>query len=1104
VPHPPPMVTAIMVSVLMLSSGLAILPSGTEAVMPVFGIGDWTITGSEVLQDDGLILAGNIVVQAGGSLTLSNASLQFNCRSELQYGITVNSGGTLKIGNGSVVGPLDSIFNIHFNVSSGANIDFQDSLFLGNGMKIRANPVTIRNCTFTGEAYANRAALFILSDATINDCVFMNNYIGVDTVDDSDLLPLFVKPKLIRCKFTANRLCGFWADFAYPTVSGCEFFNNGAGIMSDTSVVTVQGSDFTTNTGDGIFVALVSGTSGASTIKASNCEFTRNRIGICSEGGGIVLHGLTMENCNFTDNYKAGVEWWNRPPAGYPAPANPPPNARWTVSGPSTVVNSTMQFNGSIDVTNGGSLTFKHSNLWVDNSWDGENGIEVKAGGALSFLDGSALKAFNASYRYALACRAGSSFKLEDSLLRDCGWDATKKEIAGPLMETGNVRIIDSTVDFNQLGLNFLGSRGAVIDRSSVRGMEKGLVLNDARVELLNSSVATVNVVCVAVDGSSTLEALNSTLNRNALEFGDRESMVNISWYVHARAVWADGRPVEGANLTLLDSRNSTVVNRSTDVLGWARDNALKETSIALGTSTDFTPHRFNCTRGAITNTSSLRVDRSQSVIVRLADDEAPMVAFTYPLPGASLNLATVNVNGTATDNLAVDRVVVVLDGYKHMTALEDLADQELKLVDWNLSLELKEGLHTLEAIAYDSSGNSDGDHLVVTIDTVAPGVRIYSPLDRALTNASLITVLGVSEPGSNVFLQGNEVKTERDTWSGSTILSEGDNTIMAVATDAAGNSNSTFITVRLDTLPPALDVISPQDNITLNIGMIDVFGEMENGSQIFVNGRRVALTGAPGMFRTTIALTSDVNLVSVEAVDQAGNRNVIVRRVILDTRAPLLQIMWPPDGLQTNQRALLISGITEGGANVSFGVYSFTVPGEGYEKCNFTIPVTLAEGQNTLVVQARDAARNLNATTRHVLLDTQAPPLRILEPAPELKSQNGTVYIVGETEPGATVMVNGEEIPVGYTGSFSLETSLSTGLNRLVVRATDSAGNWRETTVNVTRLPVNIRSTDNISSGAADWGFILFVMMAVCAMTANGYVAMRQFRRRAPGPGGV
>jgi hypothetical protein len=284
---------------------------------------------------------------------------------------------------------------------------------------------------------------------------------------------------------------------------------------------------------------------------------------------------------------------------------------------------------------------------------------------------------------------------------------------------------------------------------------------------------------------------------------------------------------------------------------------------------------------------------------------------------------------------------------------------------------------------------------------------------------------------------------------------------------------------------------------------MIDIFGNMENGSQVFVNGRRVALTGAPGTFRTTIALSSELNLVSVDAVDQAGNHNVTVRRVILDTKPPFLQVMWPPDGLQTNATTLMLTGIAEGGSNLSFGSSSFEVPGNESARVNFTLPVNLTEGQNSIAVRASDAAGNVNMTLRHVLLDTRPPELAITEPEQGLKSQNASVYIIGLTEPGARVTVNGDEVPVGYTGSFSLEVSLSTGVNRIVVRATDSAGNWREASVSVTRLPGTGGNNPTQVAPGPDWMFILFIAISACVMSGDAYVAVRRFRRAPTVPEG-
>ena len=76
------------------------------------------------------------------------------------------------------------------------------------------------------------------------------------------------------------------------------------------------------------------------------------------------------------------------------------------------------------------------------------------------------------------------------------------------------------------------------------------------------------------------------------------------------------------------------------------------------------------------------------------------------------------------------------------------------------------------------------------------------------------------------------------------------------------------------------------------------------------------------------------------------------------------------------------------------------------------------------------------------VLSDSTAPPLEVAKP-----TQMGNLIIVqGTTEPGATVTVNGEAVEVGGDGSFRKTVALNReGLNTLVIRATDPAGNTTE-----------------------------------------------------------
>jgi len=451
-------------------------------------------------------------------------------------------------------------------------------------------------------------------------------------------------------------------------------------------------------------------------------------------------------------------------------------------------------------------------------------------------------------------------------------------------------------------------------------------------------------------------------------------------------------------------------------------------------------------------------------------------------------------VNGTAEDNLAVEKVELVADGFRRYTVYSTDGPASPS-VNWNFTLAFLEGPHTIEARAYDPAGNSNSTVVAVTVDFSSPRVRISSPPDGFLTNLSMLPVSGFMEPGSLVLLGGSEVKTERDIFGGTVILGEGRNTVTATAMDRAGNSNKSSINVWLDTRPPALDVIWPPEGLRTNIPVVAVNGTLEPDAQLSVNGRPVALTGETGTFRTAVALPREKNLIVVDAIDPAGNHNISVRTVMLDTRPPALEITYPPEGHVTNRSAVRLSGVSEGGAILSVDGNLTLVPGEPGFSSEFSVPLSLAEGPNTIFISSADAAGNLNYSARHVFLDTLAPVLLITSPGNGHRTSGPAVFLIGETEPGVVLTINSREVPVGRTGSFSLEARLASGSNRFTVRATDSAQNSNETFIDVQRLTATGEDIFSTVVGP-DWPFAGFMLLAACICVSEGYLASRYIRK--------
>jgi len=128
--------------------------------------------------------------------------------------------------------------------------------------------------------------------------------------------------------------------------------------------------------------------------------------------------------------------------------------------------------------------------------------------------------------------------------------------------------------------------------------------------------------------------------------------------------------------------------------------------------------------------------------------------------------------------------------------------------------LSLTEGSNTITAAAIDRAGNEAKASVVnIVLDTTPPAPPALNPLPP-VTRTSPVTVSGSTEPGARVDVfvnsspQGGVVKAdEKGAFSIKISLTEGNNAISAVATDAPGNASapSAVMNMFLDTKPPKI-----------------------------------------------------------------------------------------------------------------------------------------------------------------------------------------------------------------------------------------------------------------------------------------------------------
>jgi hypothetical protein len=1047
--------------------------------VPPFGIGDWVVTGNETFADGVLLLDGNLTVAPGGRLTISNSSLIIFCRYPAEHEIRVRPGGSLGIVNHSLLSSLGEWSTFGFRIEVGAQAELTNSTFITCGLRlagiiIDSDAVSIDNCTFTNSF----TALTLRTDAKVVSSIFSLNYYaacsGSGQVEFSD------------CRFEGNS----WATFPSGSTAdfvNCDFINNSLGVSCENSRCQFRDCRFLRNIAVAIYVWSEPSSPGPSDIYLEDCKFEGNTIGIRNFPETVENH-LDVVNCDFLNNSKFGIQWENRG-------TRPSGNlTHWVASKDCLAVNSDFELDGNVMIESGGNLTCSGSDIKFDSAFPGENGITAEPGGRLALEDGASIRAIDTN-QYRIHCGPGSAFEMENSLLRDCGWDLSSWETKGPLFDGASVRIISSTIDFCPASILLRNLLDADIRDSVLRGLSTGVEMENATATSWNSSLNPVAGPSAWLANGSALECVNSTIDRNIVRFDDNASRLNLSWYLDVRARWADGSPADGALVSVSDRSGSEVAREELGTDGRLRGLVLRESTLGLDSSFNFTPHTVNCSFGAVHNRSVQIMDRSRSLDIVLDDRDAPSVVIAFPGPDAFLSSGTVVVNGTASDNLAVEKVELVVDGFRRLTPQWPGGPFQA-VVYWDATLVLPEGPHTVEAHAYDRAGNIAYGSVAFTVDWSAPRIRVASPPDGYLTNRSLVAVSGFMEPGARVLLGGYEVKTERDTFGGTVVLGEGDNLVTATALDRAGNANLSSVHVRLDTRPPALDVLWPPDGLRTGAPVVTVNGTMEPGAGVTVNGRPVALTGEPGTFRTAIALSGESNRIAVEATDAAGNRNLTVRTVTLDTLPPALEIESPPEGLLANRSDLWLTAVIEGGAMLSVDGCWTRAPGGPDAPTSVSVPLALTEGTNTIVITAVDEAGNLNYTTRHVVVDTQPPALSISSPGDGLRTGQRSVFIIGETEPGSTVTVNAQPVPVGRTGSFSLEVRLASGLNRFTISAVDAAGNTNRTAFGIQRIAA---AGDEILPGPVgpDWPFWGFVALAAGVCLSEWAVASRYIGNR-------
>lgn len=472
-------------------------------------------------------------------------------------------------------------------------------------------------------------------------------------------------------------------------------------------------------------------------------------------------------------------------------------------------------------------------------------------------------------------------------------------------------------------------------------------------------------------------------------------------------------------------------------------------------------------------------------------------------------------INGTFSDNFAPLRDIIIrINGVPEWIPIS-MAGKIFKRVRPD------QGINTYIIDATDTAGRRTTVRLYVSLDSYAPTVYLYTPLQGITVGNRTLSVTGLTEPNTDLSVLVTAAAGERTyeavsandgTFAIEVELFENIQKLILTATDSANNPTQLSRDVTLDTTPPDFVINKPETSpLTTNQVKYTIVGQMTVSpeAEVFIGGQKVP---NKGVFSRTLVLNEGRNDIEIKAVDSVGNAMVKYVTLLRDTVKPVLNVLEPKgDYLLTNQSTIRFSGTSQVADKVGGGVFivhkgtplkAALVSGDW--KATATWEYLLELGPNDLdqiiEVKAVDLANNEVVVPIHVVLDNIAPVLRIDEPAQPLTVKEPRVNITGLTDETVLIVyIQGIEFPV-RGGDFTVVWPLTPGANPINIKVKDDAGN-----VNSVDLTVTYDYKEDVIEDVSDdgleiplwWGVVLIVAAVTIIVTALFVSSERASRKR-------
>ncbi|HXA83688.1 MAG TPA: carboxypeptidase regulatory-like domain-containing protein [Candidatus Dormibacteraeota bacterium] len=287
---------------------------------------------------------------------------------------------------------------------------------------------------------------------------------------------------------------------------------------------------------------------------------------------------------------------------------------------------------------------------------------------------------------------------------------------------------------------------------------------------------------------------------------------------------------------------------------------------------------------------------------------------------------------------------------------------------------------------ATDAVGSSVSASATINLDQAPPLVSITSPADSSVTASANVPVAGSSSDAlsglASVTCNGTPATISGGTFTCSLQITQGSLSVSVQATDVAGNSTTSAVTVSLQ--GPNLSITTPAPLALFAASGITVSGTVDDPNAVVtVNG--VSASSGGGTFTASgVVLREGANSITATGTNAGGAASTASVNVILDTTPPTVRIDSPSDGAVLTKPQIYVTGLVNDvvSGTVNAGQVKVTINGVQATVGNRSFmaeDVLLVPGKNVITAVATDRAGNVNQSQITVTLQDVGTQQRLL-----------------------------------------------------------------------------------------------------------------------------